>query len=152
MVDIVHKVGIKAPLAQVYAAVATTEGVAGWWSQETSGASEPGGSLKVGFSKPDGEVLGAMGMTVTAMEPERLVRWRFDAGPDEWIGTDAVFDLSRDGDYTIVLFRHENWREQVEFTAHCSTKWATFMLSLKDFVETGTGRPSPHDLKIDNWN
>jgi hypothetical protein len=31
-------------------------------------------------------------------------------------------------------------------------KWGTFMLSLKDLVETGEGRPSPNDIKIDNWN
>jgi hypothetical protein len=36
--------------------------------------------------------------------------------------------------------------------AHCSMKWATFMLSLRELVETGKGRPSPVDLKIDNWN
>jgi len=31
-------------------------------------------------------------------------------------------------------------------------KWATFLLSLKDLVETGKGKPAPDDLKIDNWN
>jgi hypothetical protein len=31
-------------------------------------------------------------------------------------------------------------------------KWATFMLSLKDLVEKGQGRPSPRDVKIDDWN
>lgn len=31
MAEIVHRVGIKAPLAKVYAAIATTEGVAAWW-------------------------------------------------------------------------------------------------------------------------
>ena len=36
--------------------------------------------------------------------------------------------------------------------AHCSMKWATFLLSLKELVETGRGKPSPEDLKIDNWN
>jgi hypothetical protein len=44
------------------------------------------------------------------------------------------------------------WREAVEFTAHCSMKWATFLLSLRAFVETGNGKPAPDDLKIDNWN
>jgi hypothetical protein len=44
------------------------------------------------------------------------------------------------------------WREEVEFMAYCSTKWATFLLSLRDLVETGTGKPAPHDLKIDDWN
>ncbi len=28
-------------------------------------------------------------------------------------------------------------------------KWATFLLSLKDYVETGRGRPFPNDLKIE---
>jgi hypothetical protein len=31
---------------------------------------------------------------------------------------------------------------------HCSTKWATFLLSLKDYVEQGEGRPEPRDTKI----
>jgi len=53
---------------------------------------------------------------------------------------------------TIVLFAHKNWREAVEFYAHCSMKWATFLLSLKEFVEAGKGRPAPADVKIDNWN
>jgi hypothetical protein len=60
--------------------------------------------------------------------------------------------VSQQDDFSVVLFGHRNWREAVEFTAHCSMKWATFMLSLRELVETGTGRPSPVDLKIDNWN
>lgn len=35
---------------------------------------------------------------------------------------------------------------------HCSTKWAIFLMSLKAYLETGAGQPSPHDVKIDNWN
>ena len=50
------------------------------------------------------------------------------------------------------MFGHRKWREEVEFMAHCSTKWATFLLSLRDMVETGTGRPAPHDLRIGNWH
>ncbi len=53
---------------------------------------------------------------------------------------------------TIVLFRHANWREVVEFTAHCSTKWATFLLRLKDLLETGKGRPAPDDLRIGDFH
>ena len=33
-----------------------------------------------------------------------------------------------------------HWREDGEFRAHCSTKWASFLLSLRDLVETGRGR------------
>ena len=152
MADIIHRVGIKAPVAKVYAAVSTVEGVAGWWTEDTTGVSKPGGAIDVRFLRATGEQIGGMTMEVLALEPNRKVHWRFREGPAEWIGTDAVFDLSQDGDYTIVLFGHRNWREPVEFMAHCSMKWASFMFSLKELVETGRGKPSPHDVKIDNWN
>lgn len=93
-----------------------------------------------------------MEIVPTRRVPDQEVVWRVDEGPEEWIGTDVTFHLSEQDGYTIVLFGHRKWREAVEFTAHCSMKWATFLLSLRDLVETGRGRPSPADLKIDNWN
>ena len=152
MVDIIHRVGIKAPVSEVYDALSTIEGVAGWWTRQTTGVSNPGGTIEVRFRSSSGKEVGGMTMEVMALEPDKKVHWRFKAGPAEWVGTDATFDLSQDGDYTIVLFGHRNWREAVEFTAHCSMKWAMFMMSLKALVETGQGQPSPADVKIDNWN
>jgi uncharacterized protein YndB with AHSA1/START domain len=35
MVDILHKVGIKAPAAEVYEALTTTAGLADWWTNDT---------------------------------------------------------------------------------------------------------------------
>jgi hypothetical protein len=31
-------------------------------------------------------------------------------------------------------------------------KWAMFLMSLRELVETGKGKPAPGDVKIDNWN
>ncbi len=152
MVDIIHRVGIKAPVSKVYAALSTVEGVAGWWTQDTSGSSTIGGTMNVRFHSPDGKEIGSMNMEVTALDLNKRVQWRFTSGPEEWMGTDVIFNLSQEGDYTILLFGHKNWREANEFTAHCSMKWATFMLSLRDLVETGRGKPSPNDVKVDNWN
>jgi hypothetical protein len=50
------------------------------------------------------------------------VRWQVVDGPEEWLGTTVHWDLRQDGEYTIVPFKHEGWREQVEFMSHCSTK------------------------------
>lgn len=61
-------------------------------------------------------------------------------------------ELSRAEGHTIVFFRHLGWAEPVEFMHHCSTKWATFLMSLKELLETGTGRPAPHDVRISNWH
>ena len=150
MVGIHHRVGIKAPLTEVYEAVSTVDGVAAWWTKETTATA--GGDVEVRFTGPGGEEKGRMRFEVVELEPGKKVHWRFKSGPDEWIGTDVTFDLSQADGYTVVLFSHSNWRELVEFTSHCSMKWATFLLSLKDLVETGSGKPSPNDLKIDDWN
>jgi uncharacterized protein YndB with AHSA1/START domain len=152
MVDIIHKVGIKAPISKVYAAVATVEGVAGWWTRDTTGESKLGGNVQVRFLTPAGAELGNMSFELAELKPDKEVRWRIKSGPAEWVGTDVTFTLSQDGDMTVVIFGHRNWREAVEFMAHCSMKWATFLLSLKQLVETGRGKPAPDDLKIDNWN
>jgi uncharacterized protein YndB with AHSA1/START domain len=151
VVDIVHRIGIKAPAAKVYEAVATARGVAGWWTRDTTGTAKVGGRLDVRFQK-DGKEIGRMDFEMTRLTPDREVRWRMLAGPPEWVGTDVTFELAQDGDMTILNFGHRNWKEPVEFMAHCSMKWAVFLLSLREFVETGKGRPAPEDLKIDNWN
>ncbi len=152
MVDITHRIGIKAPLAKVYAALTTVEGVAGWWTKETTGDAQLGGTVQVLFRNPAGNEVGRMGFEMRKLEPEKAVRWHFTSGPPEWLGTEATFDLRQEGEDTLIIFGHRNWREAIEFTSHCSMKWAVFLLSLRQLVETGTGRPSPDDLKIDNWN
>jgi uncharacterized protein YndB with AHSA1/START domain len=152
MVDIIHRIGIKAPVAKVVEAVSTVAGVAGWWTKDTSATSGPGGSITVRFADPAGKEIGKMDFDVTKVDPNTTVHWRFTDGPAEWIGTEVTFDVSRQGEYTILVFGHRNWREAVEFTAHCSMKWATFLLSLRALAETGKGKPSPDDIKIDNWN
>jgi len=151
MADIIHRIGIKAPPSQVYAALTTVEGVAGWWTKETSGTAEDGGSLRVHFSTHSGE-RATMDFALAQLKADRQVTWRFTSGPEEWLGTDVTFSLTQQGDMTIIVFGHRNWREPVEFMAHCSMKWATFLLSLRQLVETGRGQPAPDDLKIDNWN
>lgn len=152
MIDIIHRIGIRAPAAQVYQAIATAEGVAGWWTRETTGESSIGGTFTVVFRDEGQPEKGRMTMEVVELNPTRQVRWKVTSGPPEWIDTDVTFSLSQEDEYTVLVFGHRNWREAVEFTAHCSMKWATFLLSLRDLVENGQGRPAPDDLKIDNWN
>jgi uncharacterized protein YndB with AHSA1/START domain len=147
MVDILHRVGMKsASLDDVYAALTTIDGLSGWWATDTKGQTEVGGILEFRFEP------GGFDMKVLESKPAESVLWEVTDGPAEWIGTTVRWDLKQAGDYTIVLFAHEGWKEPVEFMYHCSTKWATFLVSLKQLVETGTGAPEPHDLKISDWH
>jgi uncharacterized protein YndB with AHSA1/START domain len=152
MADILHRIGIKAPVAKVYKALTTLEGLARWWTEDVSGDGKIGGKIEFRFRTKTGELLGEAFMEVQELGENKEVRWRCIAEPAEWVGTEITFQLSEQDGQTIVLFGHRNWREAVESTYHCSMKWATFLLSLREYVETGTGKPSPNDLKIDNWN
>jgi uncharacterized protein YndB with AHSA1/START domain len=152
MVDIIHRIGIKSPVAHVYKALSTINGLSRWWTEDVEGDERTGGKINFTFRSETGDLLGKMVMEVMELNPQKVVQWRCKEGPAEWIGTDISFQLSQQDDQTIIIFGHRNWREVVEFTAHCSMKWATFLLSLRELVETGKGKPAPHDIKIDNWN
>jgi uncharacterized protein YndB with AHSA1/START domain len=152
MPDITHRIGIEAAPSRVYAALSTIEGLAGWWTRGASGRPTTGGRLLFTFQDPAGVEKGRFEMAVLECAAEDQVRWTVEAGPPEWIGTEISFRLAQQDGQTIVLFGHRYWREESEFKAHCSMKWATFLLSLRDLVERGSGRPAPDDLKIDNWN
>jgi hypothetical protein len=146
MADILHKVGIKSSsLDKVYKALTTREGLAAWWTTDTQGEGKVGGVILFRFGG------GGFDMKVLELHPAKRALWEVVDGPDEWIGTKISWDLRQEGDWTIVHFKHEGWKEPVEFMHHCSTKWAVFLLSLKSLLESGKGAPHPNDLKIDSW-
>jgi Activator of Hsp90 ATPase homolog 1-like protein len=151
MADILHRVGIRSSSDEVYKALTTRQGLAGWWTDDTQGESKLGELLKFRFSA-DGKEIGGFDMKVLELLPARRVLWQVVGGPEEWIGTKISWDLKQEGEYSIVLFKHLDWKEPVEFMHHCSTKWAIFLMSLKSLVETGKGAPSPHDVRIGNWH
>lgn len=148
MPDILHRVGLKSSSpSDAYNILANVKGLSDWWTSDTQGESRVGGILRFRFGPPRG-----FDMKVLELTPDRRVLWEVVDGPVEWIGTTVSFDLKQEGEYTIVLFGHQGWKEPVEFMHHCSTKWGLFLMSLKSLVETGRGAPHPHDVKIDNWN
>jgi uncharacterized protein YndB with AHSA1/START domain len=138
--DILHRVGIDASPDKVFAALTTLEGLRGWWTQKTDGNPALGGRIDF-FG-------GVCDMDVVAAEPGKRVKWLCTRGPVEWVGTEVTFVLEQKRDQTFVLFSHSGWKEQVELMHHCSTKWATFLMSLREYVERGAGRPAPNDVKI----
>jgi len=146
--DIRHRVAIKASPERVYEAVATREGVAGWWTRTVEGENGLGGKLQFFFGGPEP----AATMEIVDLAQNERVRWHCVQGPDEWLDTEVQFDLKpgRD-DHTVVLFTHSDWREPVEFMHHCSSRWAYFLFSLKAGLERGEATPYPEDTPIDDW-
>ena len=137
MPDILHRVGIAAERARVFEALTTVDGIRNWWSSETFGDASAGGAFQFRQNRFD----------VAHADPG-LVVWRYSGPAEDWVGTEIRFRLEWCDGQTFVLFSHVGWREPNAFMHHCSTKWATFLLSLKDLVEGGEGRPEPRDTKI----
>ena len=142
--DILHRVGITATPDRVYDALTTLDGLAGWWTTDTTG--DPDDTIRFRF----GEV-GGFDMKVLEHSAASRVEWAVVEGPPEWIGTTVRFDLVPEGEWTIVRFAHAGWREPVEFMGHCTTKWAFFLLGMKDGLEGGKATPFPGELQISSW-
>jgi hypothetical protein len=146
MVDILHRIAVEhATTDDVYRALATVDGLADWWTEDTTGGTAPGEEIAFRFPQ------GGFDMKVAESEPGERVLWEVVGGTPEWIGTRIHWDLRQDDDWAVVLFKHEGWAEPVEFMHHCSTKWASFLLSLKALLEQGAGAPAPRDPHVDNW-
>jgi len=147
MVDILHRIGIQSSPDEVYAALTSADRLAGWWTTDTQGVGkDAGGVLKFRFGNA-----GGFDMKVLELNPDNRVLWEVVDGPEEWIATHVDWQLSQADGYTIVLFKHEGWKEPVEFMHHCSTRWATFLMSMKSLLETGEGAPYPHEVEVSNW-
>jgi uncharacterized protein YndB with AHSA1/START domain len=148
MPDILHRVGAKSSVSDTYRALTTLQGLAGWWTTDTRGSCDVGGVIEFHFG-----TRGRIDMKVLELEPARRVLWQVVDGPADWIGSKVSFDLKQEGEQTTVLFKHQDWSEQSEFMHHCSTKWASFLISLKSFIDTGKGAPFPDDVHISvNWD
>jgi len=139
MPDIIHRVGINAPVGKIYDILTSIEGARAWWDSNATGDANEGGVIT--FFK-------AFDMKVTQTKPNELVRWKCVRGAEEWMNTEISFQLLYKQDQTFVLFTHANWQKPSEFMHHCSTKWAVSLLSLKALVETGKGRPVPDDVQV----
>jgi uncharacterized protein YndB with AHSA1/START domain len=145
--SIIHEVGIEASPEAVYRALTDAKRLAGWWTSDTRGdGSAVGGVLEFWFGKSCHK------FEVAELQPDSLVRWKAskEEGPDEWAGTEIAFSLRADEKQCYVRFSHSGWRSDRGILPHSSTKWAVFMLSLKDLLETGTGHPWPDDVQVNH--
>jgi hypothetical protein len=142
MPNICLTIGTHTPATKILDALTTLEGLAAWWTQGTTGNPAEGGTITFAFGSKN-----AVDMRVTRLTADQ-VHWECRKGPGDWIGTPLEFWIEQDNDVQTLKFRHGGWEGENDFFYHCATQWATFLLSLRDYLETGKGRPFPNDLYI----
>ena len=144
MATIYHQIGVKTSLENSFNAVASLEGITAWWTK-TTGNPLLDGDLT--FSFGDIDIIAS----VTGFQENKSIEWTVRGDEGEWLHTRICFKfVERDGQ-TLINFQHAGWKDTTEMFAHCSTKWAVFLISMKKYLETGQGRPFPTDEPINHY-
>lgn len=148
MPDILHRISIDSPKDRVHDLIATTDGIARWWTgRPLTGRSAVGERFRVYFG--DAEDAAAV-MEVVSDTPDE-VAWRVVDGPLPWIDTVITFALRpTDDGGTTLLFTHAGWREAGEFMGGCTTNWGAYLTSLKTGAEGRQFAAFP-DGEISRW-
>ena len=135
MAQIAHLVRVRATPEEVYRRVASTAGIAEWFTQASSSDYRKGGTLELRFSDE------RVSFTVTELkEPCRIV-WHCTTKQNSWFNTDIAFEFVPERDCTIVRFDHLGWPEVSDRFRDCSMSWAYFLESLRSLLEDGQGTP-----------
>ncbi len=140
MAKIKHRVGIVAPIGKVWEALTTPEGLSGWWSSSATITSE---EVQLEFK-------GLTKLTFSIINQEDLVHFHLQNIVDlpPWGGSDLEFHIMSVDDQVFVTLLHAHPDASDDDFQYFRTKWPIYLVSLKQYVETGTGNPFPDDIKI----
>lgn len=154
MASIHHQLWIDAPLATVYEALASAEGLSRWWipHQHNVIDGEPV------ISHNPGGAHGVVAMKLLEAVPGQRVRLEVISHhpalspASSWAGTEIRFDLSRraspgawrglphEGEpMTVVEFQHLGWDPDSEYFGFCSQAWAETLVMLRRWAESQAG-------------
>ena len=139
--DIMHRLRIHASPEQVYRAITTAEGIRNWWTRDAALDAKAGGFGEFGFF--DRRFVAKV--KVNELKPPVHMGW--EVVNAAWDGNTIVFDLQADGSDTILSFAHRGFKRADERFASVTTRWGYYLVSLKQYLETGKGTPNPDEFR-----
>ena len=131
MAELKHQVSINAAPENVYAALATSKGLKGWWTADSKADEKVGGKAEFGFDKR----AMVFRMTVEKLDPGKQVVWACQGDHAEWNGTTLTWTIAPEAKSSTLRFTHSGWKSVSEYYAMCNSTWGELMYRLKDYVE-----------------
>jgi uncharacterized protein YndB with AHSA1/START domain len=128
--------------------------VRGWWSEGIEGNTTKLNDVFV-FEVKD---VHRSTQKLTEVIPGKKIVWdvidshmSFLKDKKEWTGTKVIFDISKKGDKTQLVFTHEGLAPGVECYDACSPAWTQYIQhSLFNLVTTGKGDPNLEGRRIES--
>lgn len=138
MAEFKHQIPISAPAEKVYAALATSTGLKGWWTADSKADEKVGGKAEFGFDRRSV----VFRMTIEKLDPGKQVAWICRGDDPEWTGTSLTWTITPEDKGSTLRFTHSGWKSVGDYFAMCNSTWGELMYRLKNYVE---GRnPGPH--------
>ncbi len=142
--DYAKRITVRAPRERVFDALATLEGLRGWWTIDVTGSPAVGSELQFGFDDVDEWIA----MRVDRAEKPCCVEWTCVGqrhGPEhdaEWVGTRVIFAVvDRVREACELSVRHIGLTPKLACYEQCENGWDHFIASLAAYVERGQGSP-----------
>jgi uncharacterized protein YndB with AHSA1/START domain len=134
--DILLSVDIQTTPQQLYEAITTQQGLAGWYTPKTKAEPRMGAVIELKFDE-----LTTLKFHVDEIEAERHVIWSGVQVPTDWEGTHIRFDMTPQGNMVNLQFSQTGLPPAYEDLGVFSYLWGQYLRSLKVFLETGEGEP-----------
>jgi hypothetical protein len=135
---------VSKPPEEVFRAI---NNVPDWWSEDFKGHSKKlNDEFEVTFF---GDVHYSRHKVIEIIPDKKIVwhvvdsRLNFLQNKSEWNGTRNIFEISKKGNKTQILFTHEGLLPKIECYGDCSTGWNYYLKeSLLPMIEKGKGKPT----------
>ena len=122
--------------SEIYKQLTTIDGLRKWWTDQTTGSTELGELIDFRFGERY-----HIQMKVINAEQNNLVQWQCTHADEDWIATVVTFNLEENDGKTLLKFTHDRWPTHGDFFALCNLSWAKYLLSLRELIEIGVGKP-----------
>lgn len=132
MPDILHQLRIKAPIADVFKAVSTPEGIDMWWTKRCSGEPELGAEYELFFA-PEYD----WRAEVTKCTPDSAFELTVTRADEDWTGVRVGFELTESDDAVEVRFYNRDWASANDHFVLSNTCWANYLRLLRRYLEYG---------------
>jgi len=135
--------------ATAHQAFTSITNISKWWTENLEGSSEKLGDE---FTVRFGDVHVSTQKLVEVIPGKKIVwlvtnsQLNFIKNKQEWTGTKISFEIVEKDNKTTIRFTHHGLVPEIECFDACSNAWGDYISkSLRNFVNTGKGQPTPKE-------